>query len=157
MDVAEYINENPKRLADLAQRARMQPLRIKQLCRNPGQAVRYMTARRLCAASDGRITMDALARRGDMPGIELYAGPLGQRIAKIASTGPDVSHRLDEAGVRREQFTSMMLAGRMPRPDNMRRICKAFGGEIIEKDFREHAEWRRCNPVEKDDAPDASE
>lgn len=155
MDVADYIEENPKRLPDLAQRARMQPLRIKQLCRNRDQAVRYMTARRLCAASDGRITMDALARRGAMPGVELYAGPLGQRIARIASTGPDVSHRLDEAGVRREQFTSMMLAGRMPRPDNMRRICKAFGGEIIEKDFRDHAEWRRRNPADKPETADA--
>lgn len=143
MDVAEYVGADDQKLRSLSRAALIQIVAIQRIIRKPSAPVRYMTAMRLVAASNGEITMDAMRERGPMRGEETYDGPLGQKIAAIASTGPDISERLTREGIRRDQFDEMLLRGRMPRPQSLARMISAFDGGISEEDFRRHAEWRR--------------
>lgn len=143
MDIVEYISGDEGKLRDLAKASRLQIVRLKRLIADPSQPVRYMTARRLSVASGGAITMKAMSRRGPMRGEETFSGPLGQAIAEIASTGPDIPSRLAEAGIASDHFTEILLRGRMPSPVRMRAYLEAFAPGLREEHFRRHVEWRR--------------
>lgn len=142
MDIIEYISGDDARLRDLAKRSRLQIVRLKRLVADPAQPVRYMTARRLMEASAGAITMEALAARGPMRGKDTFAGPLGQAIAAIACTGPDIPSRLAAHGIASDHFTEILLRGRIPGPERMRAYLEAFPG-LDPCVFQRHAEWRR--------------
>lgn len=143
MDIVSYIEQDDGRLDLLARSSGIPILRLKRLIADPNQSVRYLTARRLCRASGGAVTMEALALRGPMRGVETYAGPLGEIIAEIASSGPTVSERLARAGVRDDTFRAMLIEGRVPRIETRRRIVEAFDRRIRQRDFAIHAKWRR--------------
>lgn len=143
MDIIQYIDGDDAVLRDLAVRSRLQIVRLKRLVADPFQPVRYMTARRLCAASGGRITMEALAMRGPMRGQDTFAGPLGQAIAQAGCTGPDIPSRLAAHGIASDHFTEVLLRGRVPSPARMKAYIEAFAPNVTEDHFRRHAQWRR--------------
>lgn len=143
MDIIQYISGDDAKLRALAKRSRLQILRLKRLVADPSQPVRYMTARRLTVASDGQITMEAMAQRGPMRGEETFAGPLGRVISGVACQGPDIPSRLAEAGISSDHFTEVLLRGRVPRPAQMEAYLQAFAPDLREDHFRQHAEWRR--------------
>lgn len=144
MDIVDYIGGDQRRLRELAITARLQIVRLKRLVADPEQPVRYMTARRLVAASRGEITMEALERRGPFRGRDTYDGPLGETIAAAASTGADVPSRLAAAGIPSDHFTEVLLRGRVPSRERMLRYVSAFGPDLTPDLFRAHAEWRRA-------------
>ena len=143
MDIIQYIGGSDAALRDLAVRSRLQIVRLRRLVLDPSQPVRYMTARRLCAASGGAITMDAMARRGPMRGEDTFAGPLGQAIAEAGCVGPDIPSRLAAHGIASDHFTEVLLRGRVPGPVRMRAYIDAFKPHVDEEVFRRHANWRR--------------
>lgn len=144
MDIADYVNENPIRIHALARASRIPILRLKRLVADPAQPVRYMTARRLVAATEGTITMEALGRRGPMRGESTYDGPLGAVIADIASTGLDVASRLAASGISVDHFHETLLRGRVPGGDRVALYAEAFGEAMSVELFRDHAAWRRA-------------
>lgn len=146
MDLSTYLKDDPSRLGPLARKSLVQIVRIKRLAADPSKAVRYMTARRLVAGSDRVITMEALARRGPMRGVDTYSGPLGEIIAEIGSEGPEIATRLATAGIASDHFTEVLLRGRVPSANRMRAYIEAFGPRLTEKHFHDHAAWRRTNP-----------
>lgn len=144
MDISEYVNQDDRRIATLARSSSIPVTRIRRLVSDLAQPVRYMTARRLVAASGGDITMEALRARGDMRGEKLYEGPLGQLIAEIGSTGRTIADRLAAAGIPDDHFRETLLRGRVPSRERMRLYVEAFGPKLRQRHFREHAEWRRA-------------
>lgn len=143
MDIIQYISNDDDKLRTLAKRSRLQIVRLKRLIADPAQPVRYMTARRLHAASDGEITLEALSARGPMRGVDTFDGPLGQAIAASASTGPDIPSRLAASGIGSDHFTEVLLRGRVPAPERVHAYAEAFGPDITRELFVKHAEWRR--------------
>jgi len=143
MDIIQYISGDDAKLRDLAKRSRLQIVRLKRLIADPAQPVRYMTARRLAAATNGEITMEAMALRGPMRGADTFDGPLGEAIAKAASTGMDIPSRLAAHGIASDHFTEVLLRGRIPGRTRMAAYLEAFAPDLVEDDFRRHAEWRR--------------
>lgn len=146
MDLSDYLEEDPSRLEPLSRRSLIQIVRIKRLAADRGQAVRYMTARRLVRASEDVITMEALKRRGEMRGSDTYSGPLGEEIARIASDGPLIATRLATAGIASDHFTEVLLRGRIPSYERIQSYLRAFAPDLTEKHFHEHAAWRRAHP-----------
>lgn len=143
MDISEYLNQDQARLRPLAVSSCIPINRLRRLAADTGQAMRYMTARRLVAASGGAITMDALAARGPMRGEKLYDGPLGQLLADIGSTGRTIAERLAAAGIPDDHFREVLLRGRVPSRERMALYRQAFGPRLLQRHFREHAQWRR--------------
>lgn len=143
MDIIDYITQDAGRLRPLAVSSCIPITRLRRLVTNPRQAIRYMTARRLVAASRGIITMDALRARGPMRGEKLFDGPLGQLIADIGSVGRTIPERLAGAGISDDHFREVLLRGRVPSRDRMALYRQAFGPRVLQRHFREHADWRR--------------
>lgn len=152
MDIIQYISGDDARLRALAKRSRLQIVRLKRLIADPSQPVRYMTARRLVAATDGKITMEAMAARGPMRGMDTFAGPLGQVIAGVASTGPDIPARLAAHGIASDHFTEILLRGRIPGRERMAAYLEAFAPDLDERHFVQHAEWRRKHAASRVEA-----
>jgi len=144
MDVSDYINQDGDRLRALARASGVPITRLKRLAADAAQPIRYMTARRLVAATQGEISMEGLRSRGPMRGEKLYDGPLGQLFADIGSSGRTITERLTAAGIPDDHFREVLLRGRVPSRERMRLYVEAFGPRLRQKDFRAHAEWRRA-------------
>jgi hypothetical protein len=143
MDIIQYLDGSDERLRQLAVDARLQIVRLRRLVADPSQPVRYMTARRLCAATGGGITMEAMAARGPLRGSETFAGPRGQAVATAGSTGPDIPTRLAAYGIASDHFTEVLLRGRVPGRRRMAAYIEAFHPHVDEDLFHRHAQWRR--------------
>lgn len=143
MDIIQYLDGSDDALRRLAVDARLQIVRLRRLVADPAQPVRYMTARRLCAATGGAITMEAMAMRGPMRGADTFAGPLGEAIATAGSKGPDIPSRLAAHGIASDHFTEVLLRGRIPGRRRMAAYVDAFAPHVTEDHFRRHAQWRR--------------
>lgn len=152
MDIIEYISGDELKLKTLAKQSQLQILRLRRLIADPQQPVRYMTAKRLAKASSGQITIEALSKRGPLRGMNTFSGPLGQVIAEIASSGPDIPTRLAAFGIASDHFTEILLRGRVPRPEYMEAYLQAFSPGLAKEHFFLHAAWRKDMAKIKDGA-----